>query len=137
VLGISMGGRIAIAFALMHPERVKSLILVSMSAKVIPLSWLSRMLFALVRFPTVRKMGTKHAQPYYAFVRQNEASRNFDATTRLHEIRIPTLILHGKKDRFTPFALAEEMNRGISGSEMVAFNSGHLFLFSRPKRFLD
>src|SRR2546421_5543706 len=34
ILGISMGGRIALALALRHPERVEKLILVSTSARV-------------------------------------------------------------------------------------------------------
>jgi 3-oxoadipate enol-lactonase len=38
VLGISLGGRIALELALGHPERVERLILVSTSARVVP-SW--------------------------------------------------------------------------------------------------
>jgi pimeloyl-ACP methyl ester carboxylesterase len=84
-----------------------------------------------------RTIGKTYPQPSYAVVRQREASRTYDATDRLHEIRVPTLILHGKKDRVAPYRLAEEMHAGIRGSKMITFNGGHLFLFLRQKRLLD
>lgn len=82
-------------------------------------------------------MGKKYPQPDYAFSRQRYASRNYDATDRLHEIHVPTLILHGKKDTLAPYRLAEEMHKGIAGSKIMLFNSGHLFLFFQLKQFLD
>jgi non-heme chloroperoxidase len=82
-------------------------------------------------------MGKSYPQPYYAVSRQREASRTYDATHRLQEIRMPTLILHGKKDKLAPYALAQEMHAGIQGSQMIAFNGGHLFLFLKQKPFLD
>jgi pimeloyl-ACP methyl ester carboxylesterase len=68
-------------------------------------------------------------QPRHAFKLQRAASRNFDASKRLHEIGVPTLILHGKKDGITPLALAEEIHRDIAGSMMITFDGGHMFLF--------
>ena len=139
VLGISMGGRIAISLTLQHPELVKSLILVSTSARTHKygrgLEWsLSNF---LLRIPAVRKIGTKYPQPYYAYVRQREASRNYDATNRLQEIRVPTLIIHGKKDRIAPFSLAEELRAHIEGSKLIAVEGGHLFAFTKQKDLID
>ncbi|MGD0766154.1 MAG: alpha/beta hydrolase [Dehalococcoidia bacterium] len=108
ILGVSMGGRIAAALALRHPEHVKSLILASTILKPqTQRSWSSRLLVDIVpRIPLLRIV-EKYPQPHYAFVRQHEASRNFDCMDRLHEIRVPTLILHGKKDGRAPYRLAE------------------------------
>jgi pimeloyl-ACP methyl ester carboxylesterase len=137
ILGISLGGRIAAALALRHPEQVKSLILVSTFVKRIPMTWSGRLLSVWLKIPMWRTIGDNYPQPYYAAVRQREASRTYDATDRLHEIRVPTLIQHGKKDRVAPYKLAEEMHAGIRGSKMITFNGGHLFLFLRQKRLLD
>lgn len=138
VLGISMGGRIAISLSLAHPEMVKSLILASTSARTAShggLSW--KLSNVLIRIPAVRAIGTKYPQPYYAYVRQRGASGNYDATGRLGEILTPTIILHGRKDSVVPFELAEEMQRGIAGSKLLPFDSGHLFPFRKQREFVD
>jgi pimeloyl-ACP methyl ester carboxylesterase len=69
-------------------------------------------------------------------MRQREATRNYDATGRLHDIKAPTLILHGKDDRLAPCALAQEMHARIQNSRMIVFNGGHHFLFVRPTQFV-
>ena len=79
----------------------------------------------------------KYPQPYYAAMRQLEASRSYDCSDRLGEIHVPTLILHGRKDRVAPYELAQEMHAGIQGSKMITFNGGHLFPFFQPRQFTD
>src|SRR5262249_32869217 len=45
---------------------------------------------------------------------------------RVHEIRCPTLLLHGDQDDIVPVAHAYELNRLISGSELRIFHgAGH------------
>ena len=134
VLGISLGGRIALSLTLQHPEKVRNLILVSTSARMNSrrgLLWsLSNM---LLRIPFVRGIGTKYPQPYFAYVRQRDASRGYDVTDRLQRILTPTLILHGKNDRVVPYYLAEEIQAGIKGSALVGFDGGHLFFYAKKK----
>lgn len=138
VLGISMGGRIAVALALRHPELVKSLILVSTFVRRIPQTWWGRLrMDALLAIPALQTIGKANPQPYSALRRQRAASRDYDASGRLSEIRVPTLVLHGRQDRRAPYALAEEMHAGIRGSKMVAFDGGHLFMLFRQKAFLE
>ncbi len=137
VMGISLGGRIAIALTLKHPELVESLILVSTGARV-PNTRGRRLLFILLDVPRrIGALGKKYPQPDYAYGRQRKASQQYDATGRLHEIHVRTLILHGEKDRLTPYKWAEEMQAGIEGSEMATFKGGHLFFFWRKKEFVD
>ncbi|MHB8598497.1 MAG: alpha/beta fold hydrolase [Ktedonobacteraceae bacterium] len=137
MLGISLGGRIAVDLTLRYPELVRSLILVSTFVSWFPLNQSGLRHKLMFNMPFLRKMGKKYPQPDYAFLRQRHASRNYDATDQLHKIHVPTLILHGKKDTLAPYRLAEEMHAGIAGSKMITFDGGHLFLFFQQKQFLD
>jgi pimeloyl-ACP methyl ester carboxylesterase len=135
VMGISLGGRIALEFALDHPERVERLILVSSSARVVPSLRRRRLYPVLSGMPLFR---SRHPQPRYAFVRQMEASTGYDAGPRLHELSMPTVVLHGRSDRTAPLAMAEELHRGIAGSRLLTFTGGHLFFLIRERqRFVD
>ncbi|MGH2496135.1 MAG: alpha/beta fold hydrolase [Ktedonobacteraceae bacterium] len=135
ILGTSMGGRIAVSLALQHPRQVKSLILVSTivkSLKGTPMTWSRLRVSLMLRIPMIRG-----PHPYYAVARQLEASRAYDCMDRLNEIQVPTLILHGKKDKSAPYQLAEAMHSGIKDSEMITFNGGHLFFILRPRPFIE
>ncbi len=105
-----MGGRIAMALALQHPDMVKSLVLTSTYARQrddlkLPLR------LRLIKLIVERLK--KYPQPRYAFDRQLHASRSYDCSDRLGQIRVPTLILHGKKDNIAPLPLAIEVHEGI------------------------
>jgi hypothetical protein len=126
-----MGGRIAIEMAFTHAEQVDRLVLVSTSARVVP-TWRRTFLFdVLHRIPPFRGR-----QPRYAFERQRDASGAYDGTARLAEIAAPTLILSGRRDRLAPPALAQELQRGIRGSELRMFRGGHgFFMLGDRKAF--
>ena len=132
VLGHSMGGRIALSLTLRHPELVRSLIRVSTGPRTPPgtrrrVGWLG----ALSRKNPVLRRLDRDPQPYYAFVRQLEASRRFDCTARLDELRVPVLIIQGSRDRLAPPAIAEEMHARLAGSRMITLPGGHLVFFMR------
>jgi len=63
------------------------------------------------------------------------ALRDTDLRNDLRKITIPTIIMHGKKDKICSFDLAKQLKIGILDSHIVAFeNSGHsLFLEETPK----
>src|SRR5258708_18488802 len=135
LLGTSMGGRIAVALVLQHPSLVKSLILVSTivkSLKETPMTWSRFWVNFLLKLPMIRG-----PHPYYAIAQQLEASRTYDCMDRLNEIHVPTLILHGKKDKSAPYHLAEAMHSGIKDSHMLTFPGGHIFFLLRQKQFLE
>ncbi len=137
ILGISMGGRIAAALTLQQPQLVKSLILVSTFLKPRPRNTREdRWTNILARAPSLQRR-EKYPQPYYAFVRQRDASRTFNCMDRLPEIHAPTLILHGDRDKLAPYAFAQEVQAGIKNSKMVTFSGGHLFAFFQPRQFTD
>jgi 3-oxoadipate enol-lactonase len=136
VLGVSMGGRIALELTLAHPERVARLILVSTSAAGSPDTGLTRMeMLSVIGSLFFRG---KYPQPRYAQSRQRQASRAYDCLDRLHEIQLPATIMHGRNDKIFPLRRAEDLRRGIANSELVTFRGGHgFFRFKERKWFLD
>ncbi len=134
ILGISMGGRIALDLTLKHPDMVKNLILVSTSARVVK-TWRRGIIFNfLPRLPILKG---KYPQPYYAFNHQNNASSAYDCADQLTDISIPTFIMHGKKDKLVQGNLVQELQVGIKNSKLMAFQDGHMFfMFKERQRFL-
>ena len=73
-----------------------------------------------------------HMRPvHHGFVRQCKASRGYDVTARLGEIRVPTLMLHENEDGTVPYAPAVDVHEGIVGSSMLSLDGGHLLTFSK------
>jgi pimeloyl-ACP methyl ester carboxylesterase len=133
VLGYSMGGRIALQLALGQPHRVKSLILASTSARTLPSrpgTWRWVVMDLLPRLPLPRRIDP---QPRSANLRQRGASRDYDCTDRLADMRVPALIVHGRRDRITPYALALELHQGIPGSQFVTVKGGHFALITHQR----
>jgi pimeloyl-ACP methyl ester carboxylesterase len=136
VLGISMGGRVALALALDHPKLVDHLVLTSTGPRAAhpvphpppgppapPRRWRVRAGLAVSRLPVLRG---KNPPPSPALRAQFQASSSFDATARLAEITQPTLIVHGRADRIIPVALARETHDAIPGSRLALLHGGHL-----------
>jgi 3-oxoadipate enol-lactonase len=126
LLGISMGGRIAMELAASHPEMVTKLILTSTSIKAGSSSKLRRF-FNFYLMPRLPIFKGKYPQPYYAFARQRKASSSYNGTDRLGRIHVPTLITQGRSDKTTPLELAMQMHNKIKGSKLEIFNGGHMF----------
>lgn len=154
VVGVSLGGMTAQAFALRHPGRVRGLILMATSAHMPPAQrWHDRA--ALVRREgmgaiadaVVSRWFTPHADPARiapvreAFVaidpegyaRACEAIAAFDLREALPGIDAPTLILAGADDPATPVAQMEEIRARIPDAELVVIpRAAHLLAAERP-----
>ena len=64
------------------------------------------------------------------------ALRDTDLRGDLEKINIPTLIMHGKKDKICSFDLASQMKAGISDSHIIAFEkSGHSLFLEETAKF--
>jgi pimeloyl-ACP methyl ester carboxylesterase len=136
VLGISLGGRIALALAVAEPDLVGALVLASTGARVrrtwrrtIKMAWHAR---------RSARQGT-HPQAPHAFRAQVAASAAADLRSRLGEVRAPALILHGVDDRSMPLPLAHELCAGLRRAQLRTFPGGHHFLLTGAGRqaFLD
>jgi non-heme chloroperoxidase len=64
------------------------------------------------------------------------ALRDTDLRSDLVKIKIPTVIMHGKKDKICSFDLAGQMKAGIGGSHIIAFEkSGHSLFLEETAKF--
>ena len=144
-----MGGMIGQSIALNHPERLKSLILCD-TAAIIPEEaqpvWQERIdrarnegMSALVQETMERWFTPPYlsqnppgvqmirdlflATPVAGYIGCSEAIRNLNYLERLHQIKLPTLIMVGEDDPGTPVAASEAMHERIPDSKMVVLPS--------------
>lgn len=72
----------------------------------------------------------------YAMAQSLIALRDTDLRNDLGKIKIPTLIMHGKKDKICSFEMAEQLNKAIVNSTIIPFeNSGHALFLEETKKF--
>jgi pimeloyl-ACP methyl ester carboxylesterase len=151
LIGRSMGGAIAMEFAIAHPTLVRGLVLVCTAAKF-DLStervetWRNVMLgrvpqpftteafspktdFAVMREAWMEQVKTDPRVRYFDFL----ACNGYDGRARLAQITVPTLIIAGRDDGITPVAKAEELQRGIPGAQLVVIDdAGHTVPSEKP-----
>lgn len=150
--GISLGGYVSLAFALHHPGRLSGLVLANTRAAADPPDWSpqreemersvqARGAQAVVENygdkpfgpgcppaikETVRAMILRQPTPGLLSGTRGMAQRP-DRRPSLGAIRVPTLVIHGSEDVFTPPWEAESMHRAIPGSRLVNLpGAGHL-----------
>jgi pimeloyl-ACP methyl ester carboxylesterase len=160
VVGLSMGGQIAMHTALRHPDRVRSLALLDTSPAfglngTDPEEWKRLRLDALdagetptsIAEPVLRSImapGVSAGAVAAAVSSMERISSaglraaiellpSHDVRGRLGELRAPTLVLVGEHDEETPLAYAELIAGGIPGARLeVIPGSGHIANLEAP-----
>jgi pimeloyl-ACP methyl ester carboxylesterase len=62
-----------------------------------------------------------------------ECLEHLQTEHRLHEVRVPSLLVHGTRDVITPVANSEHLARTIAGSRVVKTEgAGHVPTITRP-----
>lgn len=138
VLGHSMGGAVALEYALHPPPGLVGLVLVSTGAR---LRVHPSILDFFARGPDEAEGAGHSPPPAAALARSLElstrtphsvaladwrAANAFERMTRVHEITTPTLVLVGDADLLTPPKYARFLNEQIAGSTLsVLPGAGH------------
>ncbi len=69
------------------------------------------------------------------YVRMLECLGGHDASDVLHTIDVPSLLIAGDRDRFTPRSAMERMSQSIPGAEFMAVSGGtHYLAVEYPER---
>ena len=167
ILGHSMGGFIAQELVLNYPERVEKLILCSSGCGGSKAPLINpktmRFLMKLSRREHTRKVIEEGMPHMFSedFIKNNseyikkkiediltiptepevfmqQISTRFNSYRRLKNIKVPTLILHGKEDILLPPGNAELLAEKIFGAKLIYFeNVAHMIFLEEPRKFID
>ncbi|WP_428644481.1 alpha/beta fold hydrolase [Roseibium sp.] len=162
LIGLSMGGYVAMEIMREAPERVGKLALLDTNARADTADQTERRSFLIdltlkkgfKKVPHLLYPGFVHERREEdedlkaivvdmamdtgpeAFIRQQTALMNrMDARPRLGEIACPALVLVGDGDRLTPLEISQEIHAHIPGSELAVIEgSGHLSTLEEPDK---
>jgi 2-hydroxy-6-oxonona-2,4-dienedioate hydrolase len=159
LVGNSLGGWTAAAFAIAHPEKVDRLVLVDAAGikqasdlsviqylnpstiegakKILSLVLYNK---ALVNDMAAAALLTRRVMSGDGYTVQQfiEAGTRGDDLLdgRLGAIKLPTLIVWGREDALTPLAMGERFRKDISGSQLVIFDKcGHVPQLEKAAEF--
>ncbi|GAA4495171.1 3-oxoadipate enol-lactonase [Actinoallomurus oryzae] len=160
LVGLSLGGIQAIAYAAAHPGRVSALVVADSFAALDPEvatakaeglagQALSEGTAALADTYVADTFTVSPLPPGAEVVRSAIAGMDAEAYAataracfgarvedRLGAVRAPTLVLWGDRDRKTPRALSERIAAGIEGAELAEVpGAGHLSNLENPAEF--
>lgn len=150
IVGVSLGGMVAMQLALDHPDRVSGLALVCTSAQMDPAGWEARV--AMVRESGTRAIVDlaigRLLSPSFAINRPEivgslqhdligqadagyagacAAIRDMDLGGRIGAIAVPTLVVTGERDVSTPYAgHGDRLMAQIAGAVHTSLPSAHL-----------
>ena len=132
--GLSLGGILALNFALDFPQKVKTLVLIGTPYKVPKVAFsFQNIIFRFLPKSIFETM---------AFDKKNtfalgDTMKNLDFSDRVKNIKCPTLILFGKKDSAN-MKSADYLSQSIRSAELkIIENTGHVVNEENPKALAD
>ena len=151
LVGHSMGGAIALAFALRHTGRLAGLVLVSAGARlrVAPqilagiqtdhkgtADLLVRWMYGASADPNLLRLGARRLREVRPEVLHADfiACDAFDRREDVARITTPTLIICGDADVMTPLKSSQYLHEQIAGSQLIVIpGAGHMAVLEKPE----
>ncbi|MEW6661777.1 MAG: alpha/beta fold hydrolase [Bacillota bacterium] len=147
--GHSMGGAIALDFALTYQSYLEGLILVSTGARLrvdparlesyqkgeYRVEW-ARMSYSPAAPPELVEKGVQETLTADPAVRYADflACDRFDAMSRLSDISRPTLVICGRDDVATPVKFSQHLAEKIPGARLVLLpRAAHMVMLEKPQ----
>lgn len=132
--GISLGGILALQYALDHPEKVNTVVLIGTPHKVPKLAFaLQNVIFRLLPERTFDNMAFGKKDTFLL----GNTMKNIDFTGRLRDVKCPVLILCGKKDGAN-IKSARFFHENIRGSALkILENAGHVVNEEAPEQLAE
>jgi pimeloyl-ACP methyl ester carboxylesterase len=164
IVGLSLGGQIAFETLRQAPDRIRAIVLADTFASLDTPEQKQTRIDTADRFDrdgfgnfateTLHKMMTpanaqafpavaEHiirmvhdSNPHGAAAALRGRTQRRDYIPLLSQITVPSLIVVGREDAFTPVRLSEEMHRALPGSRLeIIEDSGHMTNLERPDEF--
>ena len=155
VVGNSLGGQIALLYALKNPEKIKTIVLTGSSGlfeNAMGSTFPKRGDYEFIRVKTAStfydpNVATKElVDDIYDTVNdRNKAIRivttaksaiRHNLAEKLHSITVPTLLVWGKQDNITPPFVGEKFHELIDKSRLILMDKcGHAPMMEKPEEF--
>jgi pimeloyl-ACP methyl ester carboxylesterase len=153
LVGHSFGGAIALMYALAYPQELEGVIIIGSGARLRVHPMFLAPLEEAIKGNTqkwhefVEEMYRLAPEDYKAEIVEKQKAigpavmlndflccDKFDIMDRVHEIKVPTLIICGELDVMTPVKFANYLGTEITGSRVVVVpQSGHFVFAEKPE----
>lgn len=132
--GLSLGGILAIDYAIEYPNKVNSIVIIGTPYKIPKaLFKVQNMIFKFMPKKTFNNMGISKKN----FVRLVNSMSELEIFEKLKDIKCKTLVLCGEKDN-TNMKSAKLLDRNIKNSELkIISNSGHEVNIDNPEELAN
>jgi len=162
IVGLSLGGWIALEFAMRYPERVNKLIIVDAAGLYVEGAPVADLFAYLSKPARIREIVFNDPDSFIAQMASPNvptpeqavlAYRSFTAAARigwdtyftnpkmperLRRIKAPTLIIWGENDKLIPVAHGKAYHEKIKNSQLVIIpDCGHMPILEAPEKFVN
>lgn len=155
LIGHALGGAVALQLALLAPERVAGLCLLSCGMRLPIAEAILENVTNPATYPQVLQALLNGAFPGEDTPGRNQsarmlettrpavlhgdllASNRFDVTTSLDGLRLPALVICGTDDRVVPLNLARSLSNAITNAAFQTIDgAGHALIWEQPRRVI-